>query len=104
MRDEHKVLERQACHLLVIKEKKNKDRDEHVLQVIKDFKALAKIYAMDNYIMMLDIFIQKFLNKDLPFDELFDQLQSVQLQVQELNDKVAELKTKEKKENQKSSF
>ena len=100
MNDDMKILEKQTFHWLVIKEKKNKVRDEFVLDTIANFKAGAKEFAMDNYIMFIDKLMNAYL-RPLEFNILEDRINVLELQVQELSKPV---ETKKEPIKEKSTF
>jgi hypothetical protein len=73
-------------HWLVIRERKDKERDAEVERIHETFKVFAKEYAMDNYTMALDKLMNAYM-RPLEFDMLQDQIQALQLEVQELKEK-----------------
>jgi len=89
-------LEKQTFHWLVIREKKNKDRDAQVKLIHATFKSFAKEFAMDNYTMALDKLLVAYM-KPMEFDMLEDRINSLELRLTDLADLI-ETKSKETKE------
>jgi len=93
--EERKILEKQTFHWLVIKEKKNKARDEFVLETIANFKAGAKEFAMDNYIMFIDKLMTAYL-RPIEFNILEDRIDVLEMQLLELKKPIEKEPVKEK--------
>lgn len=94
-----KRLEHECFHWIVIKERKNRDRDKHVLEVISSFRKFAKEICMDNYIMAIDKLLTYYF-RPLEFDILEDKVLQLEEQVLSLQDQLNKEQVTELKESE----
>lgn len=84
-----KPLEKQTYNILVIREKKNPERDEYVKEVHERFKQFCNIKSMNNFTMGLAVLMDAY-ERPLEFDMLQDMILANQLEIQQLKEKKEE--------------